>query len=113
MYREPYDALIATIDRLQRELDDVAPLRRRPRGRLLVFVTAMSVLCAILCLSALGASRAHVRDLEERLSTTRARLDAKTQALGQCESFARDSVDAQRQYASAIDRYKTWGCWEP
>jgi hypothetical protein len=113
MYREPYDALVETIDRLQRELGDVAGFRRRFPERLLWFVTATSVLGAVLAIAALTASRAHARQLEETLSTTRARLDAKTQALGQCESFAQDSVNAQRQYATAIDRYKTWSCWEP
>jgi hypothetical protein len=113
MYRESYDALVETVDRLQRELSDVASVRRHFPERLLWFVTAASVLCTVLSFAALCASRARTNELEQTLSAIRARLEAKTQALGECESFAQDSVNAQRQYATAIDRYKSWSCWEP
>jgi hypothetical protein len=113
MYRDPYDGMVQTIDRLQRELGDVTTFRRSHPERMLWFVTAVSVLGAVFSLTALGAARTHVRLLEDALSAARSRLDAKTLALGQCESLAEDSVNAQRQYATAIDRYKSWSCWEP
>jgi hypothetical protein len=113
MYREPHDALVETIARLQRELHDIGTVRRPFPKRLLWGVTFASALIAILSSMALVASRTHTRELEQSLAGARARLDTKTQALSQCESFASESVNAQRQYAVAIDRLRTWGCCEP
>jgi hypothetical protein len=106
MYRDSCHSLIETVKRLQREAHEVGAMRRQSHEHALWFVTAASVLCAVLSFSALAASHARANAVEQELSTTRARLDAKTQTLGECESFAQHSVDAQRQYAVEIARLR-------
>jgi hypothetical protein len=110
MYREPYDAFVEKIGRLERELGEIASVRRPLRERLLWFVTAASLLLAVFSCTALVASREHVRQLEGSLDQARVGLDDKRQALSECESVAANSVNAERLYAVAIERYRTWGC---
>jgi hypothetical protein len=92
MYRESHDGLLHTIDRLHRELGDLGTVRPRSYERTLWFVTAASVLCAVLGLSAASASRAHTREVEATLSQTRARLTVKASDLAQCLDLARESA---------------------
>jgi len=90
MYRASHDTLASTIERLEAELRTIRALRAppRPRERVLWTVTAVSVLCALFAVAALGSLRARADDAERRFDGARVRLERKTQDLGACESFA-------------------------
>ena len=85
MYRESAESLACTVERLEREL---AALRApaRPRERVLGALTALSVVAALLSVAALRAEREHAAALEDRFEAAAVRLQAKTDALGECES---------------------------
>jgi hypothetical protein len=91
MYRESHEGLHRTIDRLEGELYDLTSVRRRSHERTLWLVTAMSLLCAAAGFLSATGSRAHAREVEQRLWQTEARLGVKTRDLYQCLDLARSA----------------------
>ena len=90
MYRASHDTLASTIERLEAELRTIRALRAppRPRERVLLAVTFVSVLCVVFAAAGLTSVRARADDAERRFEGARVRLERKTQDLGACESFA-------------------------
>lgn len=94
MYRDPHQTFASTVERLETELRELRALRARPRPRerVLLAVTLLSVVSALLAGAACVASRASADDAEQRFAGARARLALKTQDLGTCESVARRAL---------------------
>jgi hypothetical protein len=94
MYREPHDTFASTVERLETELRELRALRAtpRPRERVLLTVTVLSVVGALLAGAACASSSVSAEDAERRFAGARTRLVLKTQDLGTCESFAQRAL---------------------
>jgi hypothetical protein len=90
VYRDSHESLVRTIEQLRADLDQLREPRptQRRRRRLLVVATTVSAFVTVYALAACVAAKARADDYERKFNGARVRLEAKTNDLGQCESFA-------------------------
>ena len=95
MYRHSHDSLAEKVRCLEQELREVRAFRPPgPRERILVVVTAFSVVVALSSFVGLRSVKRHASDFQQRFSP---RLEAQTRALGECESFGLQEKNALQQ----------------
>jgi hypothetical protein len=94
VYRDSHESLIRTIEQLRSEVDPMRELRpvRRWRARVLLLVAIASAFVTVYAVAACVAAKARADDFERKFNGARARLEAKTRDLGQCESFAQQML---------------------
>jgi hypothetical protein len=100
MYRESNECLLETIERLERELDEIRALRAtpRPRERAVLVVAAVASMVAAVAIAAFASVSARADDADLRFQKARAVVEEKTRTLGECETLADRESSVVRAY---------------
>ena len=95
MYRESNECLVETIERLEREIEEMRALRvaPRPRERVVLAGAVLAGFVAILAGAALVSAKARAEEAEARFEKARVLVEEKTRTLSECEELA-DRQDA-------------------
>jgi hypothetical protein len=101
MYRESNEGLVETIERLEREIEEMRALRAapRPREKMVLLGGVLAGIMAVMAGAALLSANARADEAETRFEKARVLVQEKTQTLGECEALAERQDDLVREYA--------------
>ena len=99
MYRDSQQSFAQTIERLEREIAELHTVHAppRPSEKALWAVTGLSVIAAILAMTACLSAHERANVLQTRIDAAAARLEAKTQVLNECQSMVSAQHDSVQQ----------------